>query len=355
MEEFMAKQRTNGRYKETPSVFTRTTEATHLLQRLWWLPFASEAPFPCTIDFIAHLIGGSRPVAERTLEELIELDAVEVVRAARVGHCREIRLRTREELAELTKPSEPKIEKEEEKWHASSQDGSSSDSASTPGRKPFNRETPIKNDTPIALPSGAVEASLSDSILPPTSDTQATEAVPATPSPSHAPAPSQLPKLEPVSTNPEVEAVLADARKATGGRVSPKALLNRIRRSGLDAVRRQVDWFPYRDSSWAAKGAGAALMSYIDDDYAEPPALAARRRDEEEARATAERKRREAERNASQGAAAEIALANLDTKMLEAAKAEVRQKMGPMFKGEDAAAFQGMLRAKVLELQKVAA
>jgi hypothetical protein len=78
-----------------------------------------------------------------------------------------------------------------------------------------------------------------------------------------------------VPTSPEVEAVVADARKVTGGDVSSSALLSRIGKVGLEAVRQQVEWFPHRDSSWVKKGLGAALVSYIDGNKAAPPALAA--------------------------------------------------------------------------------
>jgi hypothetical protein len=45
-------------------------------------------------------------------------------------------------------------------------------------------------------------------------------------------------------------------------------------------------------------------------------------------------------------------LANLNAKELEAAKAKVKQAMGPLFQGEDTLVFQATLRAKVLEWQR---
>lgn len=66
-----------------------------------------------------------------------------------------------------------------------------------------------------------------------------------------------------------VEAV----RKYFRNMISRNKIISLIRESSLDNVNKQLEWFPYRDNTWARKGPVAAFITYCGQELGEPEGL----------------------------------------------------------------------------------
>ena len=147
----------------------------------------------------------------------------------------------------------------------------------------------------------------------------------------------------------DVDAVVDAVRARFDNDIGVHTIRNLIDETSLENVRNQLEWFAYRNSSWAQKGPPAAFVTYVRDQKGEPAALAARRR----RRAREDQERRERE---SQGALArhqeeryQTALEALSEDDLEELKQQARTSVGAFYQGDDTPVFQGVLKSLVLD------
>lgn len=103
---------------------------------------------------------------------------------------------------------------------------------------------------------------------------------------------TQLPILSPVNDvsslpfgSAEDEEALISAARAAIPDLALSVLGRLLHDQGADVLRRQLDWFPQRDNSWARNGPAAAFVTYCKEDRPPPPAV---RRQEHEDRARAD-------------------------------------------------------------------
>lgn len=70
--------------------------------------------------------------------------------------------------------------------------------------------------------------------------------------------------------------VVAAVRNKFRNSISKRKIIELIENTGLENVRNQLRWFPYRDNSWARNGPVAAFVSYCNQEMGEPVNMTAK-------------------------------------------------------------------------------
>jgi hypothetical protein len=84
------------------------------------------------------------------------------------------------------------------------------------------------------------------------------------------------------SRESEFEEVAAAVRKYFKNQISMKKILELIGKTSAENVKSQLEWFPYRDNSWARKGPVVAFIVYCEQQLEEPDALKDKGKEENE-------------------------------------------------------------------------
>lgn len=157
-----------------------------------------------------------------------------------------------------------------------------------------------------------------------------------TPEPAAAPLPIEAKQIKKLTT---------DVRKRFPD-LHPNVLQALIETVGVSVILNQLDWFPYRDNSWARNGEVAAFVSYCKRREPAPPSILRRLRDEQEARDHRLAAERHKQAMTAEREISAKKLASMDSSKLERLKERVRKKLGGLFTGYDSMVFCRALEAE---------
>lgn len=197
-------------------------------------------------------------------------------------------------------------------------------------------------------PASTIPAEVPDSEVTATTSSIESSSNPPPPRPSPAADECIRQQTERGTSDRAADDLVDRVRSRFDGQIGAATVRRLVDETSEENVTNQLDWFDFRDSSWARRGPVAAFVVYCRDRAGEPETLITqRRREAQQAQEILDQAARK-KRNQIIREEVQQALETLSDDVIEACRDAARQALGIFYRGPESPSFRAAFQREVL-------